>query len=388
MLKIEKNIIDKWNLLLKVLSGEIPENDRHFQHWLHEDTENRKLYISLKEGKQNDELFDKDSIFNTISNKLSLNTETKKSLYQRKWFKYAVSSVAVIALSIITLNYFTPQENQTPEKVEKNIFDPGSKKAYLLSMTGEKIDLSESFEVKKEDGTVISNNSEGIISFEKTTPVKKTIEQQTIHVPKSGEYELVLADGSKVFLNSESQLTFPSYFEGDARRVKLTGEAYFEVKKEGKPFIIETPDLSIEVLGTSFNVNAYQTNSYVNTTLVEGSIRILLPEKQETFLLQPDHNLRLDKLSDAISVQQVNTDIYTAWVKGEFAFRNQPLSEIFAQLERWYDFRIIYENQDIAKMRFSGSAEKIRPLNYLLNQIKAVTDIQYRSEGDKIILYK
>jgi Fe2+-dicitrate sensor, membrane component len=250
------------------------------------------------------------------------------------------------------------------------------------------IDLSESFEVKKEDGTIISNNSQGIISFQKTKPVKKTIEQQTIYVPKAGEYELVLSDGSKVYLNSESQLTFPSYFEGDTRHVELLGEAYFEVKKDEKPFIIQTPDLIIEVLGTSFNVNAYKTNPYVNATLVEGSIRIHLPDNQETFLLNPEHNFQLDKLSDEISVQQVNTDIYTAWVKGEFVFRNQPLTEIFAQLERWYDFRIIYESPDIEKMRFTGSAEKVRPLNYLLDQIQAVTDIQYRPEGDKIILYK
>ncbi|HHV85360.1 MAG TPA: DUF4974 domain-containing protein [Petrimonas sp.] len=388
MLKIQKNSIDKWELLLKVLSEEIPEDNRDFQHWLNEDTENKKLYRSLKEGEQNDTFFDKDQVFKNISNKLSLNTEKKIPLYQKKWFKYAVSSVAVIAL-FIAGGYFTFQENTTPEKiVEKNIFDPGSKKAYLLSMNGEKIDLSESFEVKKEDGTVISNNNQGVISFQKTTPVKKAIERQTIYVPKAGEYELVLSDGSKVYLNSESRLTFPSYFEGDTRHVELLGEAYFEVKKDGKPFIIKTPDLTIEVLGTSFNINAYQTNPYVNATLVEGSIRIRLSENQETFLLQPDHNFRLDKLSDEISVQQVNTDIYTAWVRGEFVFRNQPLTEIFAQLERWYDFTIIYESPDIGKMRFTGSAEKVRPLNYLLDQIQAVTDIQYKPEGDKIILYK
>lgn len=122
--------------------------------------------------------------------------------------------------------------------------------------------------------------------------------------------------------------------------------------------------------------------------MVEGSIQIHLPETQKTFLLKPEHNFRLDKLSDEIFVQQVNTDIYTAWVKGEFVFRNQPLTEIFAQLERWYDFRIIYENPEIGKMRFTGSAEKVRPLNFLLEQIEAVTDIHYRPEGDKIILYK
>lgn len=387
MLKIQKNNIDKWELLLKVLSEEMPEDDMQFQRWLNEDTENEKLFRSLKEGEHNEELFDKDLVFNYISNKLCLNTERRTSFYQKKWFKYAVSSVAVIALCIAG-GYFTFHENTISEKTEKNIFDPGSKKAYLLSVKGEKIDLSESFEVKKEDGTVISNNSQGIVSFQRTTPVRKTIEQQTIYVPKSGEYELILSDGSKVFLNSESQLTFPSYFEGDIRYVELLGEAYFEVKKDGKPFIVKTPDLAIEVLGTSFNVNAYKTNPYVNATLVEGSIQIHLPETQKTFLLKPEHNFRLDKLSDEIFVQQVNTDIYTAWVKGEFVFRNQPLTEIFAQLERWYDFRIIYENPEIGKMRFTGSAEKVRPLNFLLEQIEAVTDIHYRPEGDKIILYK
>jgi len=388
MLKIQKNSIDKWKLLLKVLSEEIPEDDRYFQHWLTEDTENRKLYRSLKEGEQNDGLFDKDKVFNTISSKLCLNTEKKTPLYQKKWFKYAVSSVAVIALCIAG-GYFTFHETATPpETVEKNIFDPGSKKAYLLSMKDEMIDLSESFEVKKEDGTIISNKSEGMISFEKTASVNRKIEQQTIYVPKSGEYELVLADGSRVFLNSESQLTFPSYFEGDTRRVELIGEAYFEVKKEDKPFVILTPELTVEVLGTSFNINAYETNPYVNTTLVEGNVRVHLAESQKVFQLKPEQNLRLNKLSDEVSVQQVNTDIYTAWVKGEFMFRNQPLPEIFAQLERWYDFKIVYENQDIKKMRFTGSAQKAKPLNYLLDLITAVTDIQYRNERDKIILYK
>jgi ferric-dicitrate binding protein FerR (iron transport regulator) len=377
--------MDKWELLLKVLSDEIPENGLQFQRWLDEDAENETLYRSLKEGEQSGELFDKDAVFNAISGKLCLNTEKKR----KNWLIYVVSAAAVVALGIIiTLDHFAVPANGTSEKAEKNIFNPGSKKAYLLSTKGEMTDLSESFEMQKEDGTIISNDSQGVVSFQNTKTVKKAIERQTIYVPKSGEYELVLSDGSRVFLNSESQLTFPSSFEEDARRVELSGEAYFEVKKDGKPFIIQTPDLAVEVLGTSFNLNAYQTNTYVNATLVEGSIRIHLPEDRETFLLNPENNFRLNKLSDEISVQQVNTDMYTAWVKGKFVFRNQPLTEIFAQLERWYDFTIVYESPEIGKMRFTGSAEKARPLNYLLDQIQMITDIQYKPEKDKIILFK
>lgn len=386
MLQLQKNNIDKWKLLLKVLSDELPEDDNQFQHWLNEDPANKLLYKSLKEGQGNNALFDKEQVFKNISNKLSLNSRRKSAWYRTKWFKYATSAIAIVALFIITI-YHVTREPHLPEVVEKTIFDPGSRKAYLLSMEGEMIDLSESFEVKKEDGTVISNKSEGVISFQKTDPDKKTNKTQTIYVPNSGEYELLLSDGTRVYLNSESRLTFPSYFEGETRQVELQGEAYFEVKKESKPFVILTPELTVEVLGTSFNINAYETNPYVNTTLVEGNVRVHLTESRKVFQLKPEQNLRLDKSSDEVSVERVNTDLYTAWVKGEFMFRNQPLPEIFAQLERWYDFKIIYENQDIKKMRFTGSALKAKPLNYLLDLITSVTDIQYRDEGDKIILY-
>ncbi len=387
MLNVQKNNIDKWQLLLKVLSDEIAEDNLQFQHWLYEDIENIELYQSLTKGEQNNELFNKDKVFCDISSKLCLDAPIKPLLHKKKWFKYIISSVAVIALLIVG-NYYFFYEKKTSGKIEKNIFNPGLRKAYLLSKEGEIIDLSESFEVKKEDGTIITNKNEGIICYHNSTSEKKIVEYQTIYVPKSGEYELVLSDGSKVYLNSESQLTFPSHFEGDTRNVELLGEAYFEVERDEKPFVIQTPNLTVDVLGTSFNINTYKTNSYINTTLVNGSIQIHLPKNQETFLLKPGQNFKLDKITNEISIREVNTDIYTAWVKGEFVFRDQPLIEIFAQLKRWYDFEIIYESPDIEKMRFTGSAEKAMPLNNLLDMIQVVTDIKYKPDGDKIILYK
>ena len=386
MLKIETNNIDKWELLLKVLSEEIHEDDSLFQHWLYEDPANKSLYKMLKEGQENPALFDKDLVFRNISNKLSLNTTRKNSWYRLNWFMYSISTIAVVALLLIVVNHVN-RKPQNPELIDKTFFDPGSRKAYLLSKGGEVIDLSESFELEKEDGIVISNKSEGVISFQKTKSDKKKIEMQTIYVPKSGEYELLLADGTRVHLNSETSLTFPSSFEGESRQVELKGEAYFEVKKSDKQFLIKTSDLTVEVLGTMFNINAYETSSYVNTTLVEGNVRVHLPGSQKVFQLKPEQNLRFDKESNEVSIQLVNTDYYTAWVKGEFMFRNQPLPEIFTQLERWYDFKIVYENKEIRKMRFTGSAEKAKQLSYLLDLITDVTNIKYRYEGEKIILY-
>jgi len=392
MMTIGKNNFPGWNLLLKVLTGEISEKDPVFQLWLAENNENKKLYLQLKgKRKKGCPPLDKDKAFDNISDILDLNIRRKIPFYQNHWFKYAASFLALVFVGLSAYLVLRTESNASGiieyAKVEKNIFDPGTKKAYLLSSQGETLDLSETFERKNNDGTIISNKSEGVVSFQQSEPAKKKVEQHTIYVPKGGEYELLLADGSKVYLNSETQLVFPSHFEGDTRQVELTGEAYFEVKKGEKPFIVKTPDMQIKVLGTCFNVNAYQDNLSANTTLVEGSVQIDVPNKPVSYQLTPDNNFSIDKSSNEVSIQKVNTDIYTAWVKGEFVFRNQPLGDIFTQLTRWYDFEIEYERQVIPGLRFTGSAEKARSLDYLLDQIQSVTDIKYKNEGDKIILY-
>lgn len=392
MMTIGKNNFPGWELLLKVLSGELSEKDPAFQHWLAENDENRKLYLQLKgKGKRQRLPFDKDKAFDNISDILDLNIRRRIPFYQNPGFRYAASFLALVFIGL-SAYLALRTTNGAPTaieyaRVEKNIFDPGTKKAYLLSSQGETLDLSETFERKNNDGTIISNKSEGVVCFQQSEPTKKKVEQHTIYVPKGGEYELLLADGSKVYLNSETRLVFPSHFEGDTRLVELTGEAYFEVKKGAQPFIVKTPDMHIRVLGTSFNVNAYLDNLSANTTLVEGSVQINVPNKPGSYQLTPENNFSIDKSSSEVSIQKVNTEIYTAWVKGEFVFRNQPLGDIFAQLARWYDFEIEYERQNIPGLRFTGSAEKARSLDYLLEQIQSVTDIKYKNEGDKIILY-
>jgi len=391
MLTIGKNNFDEWELLLRVLSEEIPENDPVFEAWLLENEENRETYRSLKGGIPVDGLvFDKDKMYTNIADKLSLNRK-KAPLYRRTGFGYAAAVCVFFISALVT--YLILDNKEPPVQIAgeleiKDRFEPGSKKAYLLPSQGDAIDLSEAFEVVKEDGTVISNDAQGVVSIEKKEDEKvKPVEDHTIYVPRGGEYTLVLADGSKVYLNSETRLTFPSYFDNNQRKVTLTGEAYFEIKKDNTPFIVQTNDMQIKVLGTSFNVNAYQENLFANTTLVEGSVEVYANDVPEPLSLKPGENLNLDKSSHKISVNPVNTNEYTAWIKGEFTFRNQPLSEIFSQLRRWYDFEILYEDQAIQTMRFTGSAEKGRPLEYLLNLIQSVTDVKYKSKEDKIILY-
>ncbi len=390
MLIIGKNNYHKWRLLLKVLNEELAEDDPAFQHWLAEDVENKKLYQVLK-GRAKDKsiAINKDRVFNNLSNILGLKVHRAIPFYRKKWFSY-VASFIIIAL--VGIGGYSLQKNNPSVQISETgsltkVTDQDTKKAFLLSSQGETIDLSETFEIKKKDGTLISNTSEGVISFEQSKSDKKKVEYHTLDIPRGGEYELLLPDGSKVYLNSETQLVFPNYFEGDSRQVVLTGEAYFEVKKDTKPFVVQTEDMKIIVLGTSFNVNAYRDIESINTTLVEGNIEVNIASNSKTFRIQPENDFSFNKTSNEIAIKKVNTDIHTAWLKGELVFRNRPLDEIFSKLKRWYNFTIEYEDPAIKTMRFTGSAQKVKPLDYFLNQIQSITDINYRNEGNKIILY-
>ena len=392
MLKVEKNNLYELEILMEVLNEEMPESDSAFQYWLEENADNRDLYLELKGEKKIKNLpFNKEEIFSNISDLAGLKKNSKNSLYRKKIFKYSASFLAVISLGLTGYFFFdkgivTEQEDMVT--IKKDIFIPGGKKAYILSNEGETLDLSEAFELNKNDGTVISNNSKGLVSFKHNEQTPGKVKYHTMYVPKRGEYALLLSDGSKVFLNSETTLTFPEYFDGETRKVELTGEAYFEIKKDSRPFIVQTTSMRIEVLGTSFNLNAYEDNELVHATLVEGSVKVYVPENPAAYLLKPENNFSIHKNTNEITIRKVNTDIYTAWVKGEFVFRNQPLNDILTQLQRWYDFEIAYEDPVIKNMRFTGSAEKTRPLDYLLNLLQTITDVKYREEGEKIILYK
>jgi|GEM_PF-790826 len=344
-MKVVQNNYSQYENLLSVLCGELNEKDPDFQRWLAQDIENKKLYHFLKgkeKGRAKDDPFDKklpfnkDQAFENVKDILGLNIQTKKPFYRSAVFMYAASLVFIIIISIAG-HY--------------------SYKGYLN---------------RQADTFAESGNGEVF---------------NTIYVPKGILHEISLSDGSKVLLNSDSKLVFPTHFSGKSRRVELEGEAYFEVQKSAVPFIVKTAAMQITVTGTSFNVNAYQDNTAFQTTLVEGSVKINIPDKPDTYTLNPGNNFSLSKYADEISIQKVNTEKYTSWMRGELIFRNQPLDEIFTTLKRWYDFDIEYTKPAIRTMRFTGSVEKKRPLVYFLNQIRSVTEIKYRHDGERIILY-
>ncbi|WP_369793897.1 FecR family protein [Prevotella sp. 10(H)] len=207
-------------------------------------------------------------------------------------------------------------------------------------------------------------------------------------MPVGGEYELKLEDGTKVYLNSGTKLTYPSQFNEDKRTVSLTGEAYFDVANNGQPFIVHTNDVDIKVLGTSFNVSAYKEDSFVNTTLINGKVQVKVNSNHSFFDMNPGYNLAFQKETGKVVNAKVDTELYTAWRKGEFFFKGQTLDQIFAKLSRWYDFTVEYQDPDIRYERFTGGCDKHNPIDVFLKQIELVTNIKHTKNGSRITVYR
>lgn len=394
MLEVVKNDYEKWELLLRVLTGELSEDSPIFQSWLAQSEENKELYQSLKDQNSDENrMFDLDRMYKNIAESLSFVSEEKekkkRTLTQRmpKWMKYA--SAAAVFLISASIFFWTnkPDKINIAQVDNAEIIEPGGKKARLILADGKTLDLTNNFNIEKQDGTIIVNESEGGLSYERKSDKIKP-EYHTIEVPIGGEYQLRLDDGTKVYLNSGTRLRYPSYFEGKERNVELEGEAYFEVTKNNNPFIVHTSNLDIKVLGTSFNISAYEEDSQVNATLVNGKVQVLTKHNTSVYDLTPGYNLNYQKGSNAVTTQKVDVEFYIAWVRGEFIFNNQNLEDILTQLSRWYDFSVEYEDPSLRNMKFTGGAEKKRSISYMLKQIELVTNIKFKEDGKRIIIYK
>jgi ferric-dicitrate binding protein FerR (iron transport regulator) len=391
MLKTGKNDYSKWELLLRVLSEELSESSPEFQNWLTESKENRNLYESLKSAEDKDsQIFDLDKMYKTISEKLSFNTKEKNLPVVSKfkmpdWIKYA-SIFLLFAIPASVFVWISKLEKPA-YRYQSSAIEPGGKKAKLTLSAGRTLDLTNNFNIENEDGTHITNEPDQGLRYEKVNESKR-IEYHTLEVPNGGEYELKLSDGTRIYLNSGSRITYPSSFAGNERKVELTGEAYFDVAKNIRPFIVHTHTMDVKVLGTSFNICAYEEDSHINTTLVSGKVEVRTLHDASVYNLTPGYDLNYRKETGNVSLQKVDTNLYTAWTRGEFIFSNQNLEDILTQLSRWYDFRVEYTDQSIRKLRFTGSAEKKRPINYLLKQIERVTNIKFKEDGKKITIYR
>jgi transmembrane sensor len=305
-----------------------------------------------------------------------------------KWW-WAAAAVVLLAVGVGTFINKSEQPQQVVDAITKPAvkpIKPGTNTAVLTLADGSTIILDKTANglVARAGNTSIKKLKNGQLAYS-ANGVGTAVDPNalnTISIPRGGQYTVTLPDGTNVWLNSESSLTYPVAFTGDQRKVILKGEAYFEVAKNKKmPFIVHTDRADVNVLGTHFNVNAYADDSDVKTTLLEGSVR--LSGKGTSALLVPGEQGIVDL--DGISKKKVNLNQVIAWKLGYFVFRNNNIQDIMRQVSRWYDVEVEFRG-NMAGKTFGGTYSKNKDINELLNGLELTGLIHFKIEGRRIIV--
>jgi len=335
----------------------------------------------------------KQLIKKNIDEQINFRQKNFRLTYLRK--KYMVAAVVFLAVSI-TAYYFTKSSDHlaTPGQQYSHIL-PGKNKATLTLSNGRKIALDDvaDGEIAQQAGIRITKSSDGQLIYTAVNGGNTTtVAQNTISTPKGGQYQLILPDGTKVYLNAASTLSYPTAFQGKERLVTLNGEAYFEVAKNKRlPFKVQSRQQTVEVLGTHFNVNSYADESAIRTTLLEGAVKV--SAGSNTQVIRPGQQAILNKnTADRIMTAEVNTDQVVAWKNGVFSFENEDLRSVMRQISRWYDVEVIYAGipsdekyyGEISKNSKLGEVFKILELNNVHFDVEGKTIKVSSNQGSPV----
>ena len=304
----------------------------------------------------------------------------------RKWMLSVCKYVAMVVLGV-SLVYVVTRPEPEEKIVRAEVIKPGRLQAELRLGTGVRLALNEHQGVYSSENAgveIVNDTVTGKVSYHvNETGMEDSLVFNTLIVPKGGEYSLELPDGTVVWVNSESSLRFPEKFTSNRREVFLEGEAYFEVKKDAnRPFYVHTEVGKVRVLGTAFNVCAYSNDRFWQTTLVEGSVMINQEEKE--VLLKPNEQYQIDVRTGKAGLREVLPELYTSWRDGKFYFKAYTFEELVEKLERWYDFKMFYMNEEIKTRRFSGVVNKYQPLEEMFKFLQMTSDVQFNVKGNVV----
>ena len=384
------------DIISRYLRGfENPGDMQILQEWLAKDESNRQLLDELSKGSNlNKQMilcqqFDYKTAFRQV--KLNKRFKDKKEGNNKRLFKRVVAYAAAILISLLVITgiFIVKPKHDVDHAKQLHEIKGGESKAELHLADGQVVELDEG-----SDDTLIINNNlilnrKGKLSYELATDQLRVKENKLI-VPRGGEYSLQLADGTMVWLNSESELIYPQAFKGDIRKVKLKGEAYFDVAPNSEQaFIVETTGQLVKVLGTEFNIRAYADEEKVSTTLVEGSVQLISPSKQfKTFDLKPNEQTILGFANEKIIKRTVDVKPFISWKDGLYIFKRQPLEEVMQELARWYDVDVVFNSEVLKHETVNGGIRRKQPFEEFIDLMELIQIASFKIEGRTIIVDK
>jgi len=294
------------------------------------------------------------------------------------WPYFTKVAVAASLLVFVGIGYIyqTRFQKTVPVAISHAAHEilPGGNKAILKLADGRVIDLDQkgSGPIAVQNGVVAHQLNNGILKYDTKGNGKLSLQTNVINIPRGGKFQLVLSDGSRVWINAMSELKFPSAFSGNERVVELSGEAYFEVAKDSRrPFVVKTANQQVQVLGTHFNVNSYPDETEIKTTLAEG--RVLVTSGGKSVSLKPGEQSRLNRGFNSLSlVRDIDLEEELSWKNEIFAFNNDDIKTVMRQLSRWYDLDVIYKGK-VSNERYFGEI----PRNSKLSEVFEILQLNH-----------
>ena len=335
-----------------------------------------------------------ERILSSILNQGETKVVPIHSVHSKKNIIWAAASVAIIAASVM-LFYFlnrTSANNTTIAKTNeslpyKNDISPGRTGAILKLADGSSILLDSAIDgnlVTQENILVIKKG--GSLNYVQNNGQSDPgISYNTIETPRGRQYQLVLEDGTRVWLNAASSIRFPVVFAGNERSVEITGEVYFEVaKNKAKPFRVAANGTTVEVLGTHFNINSYTDETTINTTLLEGSVKVIKGNNQK--IIAPGQQAQVNENGEVRTERNVHLSEVMAWKDNHFSFNNTDIKKLMRQLSRWYDVEVVFKNETGEQVTFIGDISRAVNISTVLKMLEQTGEVKFDIEGKKIIV--
>ena len=374
-------------LIYKDKIGELTGQERQeLLAWLEESDFNRQIFDELAKGSSLSRSYaeyrnvHREQVWNKIEKQIA----PQRSRLSLRWIGYAAS---VMILVVAGWFVFQMSDNKDSVQEGKKIarITPGTQKAILHLDNGEQVVLADNNTVIVEDSL-----SGKIEQVDKTLvyQTESTVKEERLNVleiPNGGEFQVTLADGSRVWLNAGTKLTYPIAFVGKERRVHLDGEGYFEgVRDENQPFIVEINGMEVKVLGTSFNLRSFAADNRSTATLVSGKIEVKTPTRHVE--LSPNQQADLVVGENKLDVREVDAVVYGAWTKGKFVFRRERLETILDDVSRWYNVTVFYEQSRVKEILFSGIVERYADISETLKMLEKTGKVSFIVDEQKIIV--
>jgi transmembrane sensor len=361
-------------------------------------------YLAGKSTKEEVEFLDAyDHLFNTNVSATDTLTEEESANLERKlernilaiiepdkkvvrmWPR--IAAAASVCIILAAGSYFLLNKRHTTEPVVAKI-QPGSNKAILTLANGSQIILSadRNGQIAAQKGANVVKSVNGPIAYIQSENKPAGTDINTVATPNGGQYEVILPDGTKVWLNAASSLSFPvSFADAQNRMVQLKGEAYFEVAKDQQhPFIVKTADQQVQVLGTHFNISAYSDEPGTLTTLLEGAVRVTSEDAAATLVPNQQSSLKEGRLG----VKEVIAEDAIAWKEGYFRFNNEPLEEVLRKIGRWYNVTVVYKDEEIKHKTVYGTMSRFSNITDVVKLLELTKAARFEINENKIFALK